>query len=148
MFYNNLLTIPVLVVCSLVVEDWSRENLLLNFPLATRNTMIVSMIVSGFFTMFISYSSAWCIRITSAATYSMVGALNKLPIALSGYVFFDTPVTFTGISALGLGFGSGLVYAAGKQRQMEKQKAQPSMLPTSNAPISASAASQRDGLKA
>lgn len=79
----------------------------------------------------------------------MVGALNKLPIALSGYVFFDTPVTFTGVSALGLGFGSGVVWAVGKQRQIEAQKgANASILPTSKGAVSASAASQRDGLKA
>ena len=27
MFYNNLLSIPVLALSSLVVEDWSKENL-------------------------------------------------------------------------------------------------------------------------
>ncbi|KAA8572634.1 hypothetical protein EYC84_003234 [Monilinia fructicola] len=32
MFYNNLLTIPVLFVCSFVFENWSSENLLKNFP--------------------------------------------------------------------------------------------------------------------
>ena len=30
--------------------------------------------------IFISYGSAWCVRVTSSTTYSMVGALNKLPI--------------------------------------------------------------------
>ncbi|KAM0515605.1 hypothetical protein ACHAPS_009056 [Verticillium nonalfalfae] len=35
MFYNNLLTIPVLIVCSLLLEDWSSENLTKNFPPAT-----------------------------------------------------------------------------------------------------------------
>ena len=32
MFYNNLLTIPVLLVGSLVIEDWSSANLIKNFP--------------------------------------------------------------------------------------------------------------------
>jgi GDP-mannose transporter len=30
MFYNNLLSIPVLAVFSLLVEDWSSENLYRN----------------------------------------------------------------------------------------------------------------------
>lgn len=30
MFYNNLLSIPVLAVFSIVVEDWGSENLALN----------------------------------------------------------------------------------------------------------------------
>jgi hypothetical protein len=27
MFYNNLLSIPVLMICSVVIEDWGTENL-------------------------------------------------------------------------------------------------------------------------
>ena len=30
MFYNNLLSIPVLAVFSLALEDWSHENLVKN----------------------------------------------------------------------------------------------------------------------
>ena len=93
MFYNNLLCIPILLVCSLVVESWSSENVNKNFPTDQRNNIIIAMIFSGLSTVFISYTSAWCVRVTSSTTYSMVGALNKLPIALSGLVFFDAPVT-------------------------------------------------------
>ncbi|KAM0588665.1 hypothetical protein ACHAPW_008697 [Verticillium nonalfalfae] len=56
MFYNNLLTIPVLIVCSLLLEDWSSENLTKNFPPATRNGLFVGMIYSGLCAIFISYS--------------------------------------------------------------------------------------------
>ncbi|KAJ5413815.1 hypothetical protein N7509_000442 [Penicillium cosmopolitanum] len=58
------------------------------------------MILSGASTVFISYASAWCVRVTSSTTYSMVGALNKLPIALSGLIFFDAPCTFPSVSAI------------------------------------------------
>ena len=145
MFYNNLLTIPVLIVASLLVEDWSSANVAQNFPKDTRNRMITAMVFSGLCSIFISYTSAWCVRVTSSTTYSMVGALNKLPIALSGFVFFDTPVTFPGISALGLGFLSGIVYAVAKVQQSSKPKT--GVLPTSNPPMSASSQSMRDGLK-
>jgi len=138
MFYNNLLTIPVLILASLFLEDWSHDNLLRNFPVETRNTLLIGMIYSGLAAIFISYCSAWCIRVTSSTTYSMVGALNKLPIALSGLVFFNAPVTFGSVSAIFLGFVSGLVFAWAKIRQ----KAQ-SLLPTS-VPMSASSASNRD----
>lgn len=30
MFYNNLLCVPVLIVCSIVLEDWGTENLARN----------------------------------------------------------------------------------------------------------------------
>jgi GDP-mannose transporter len=122
MFYNNLLTIPVLVVASLVFEDWSAENLARNFPVESRNSLLIGMIYSGLAAIFISYCSAWCIRVTSSTTYSMVGALNKLPIAVSGLIFFSAPITFGSVSAIILGFISGIVYAWAKIRQTEQSK--------------------------
>ncbi|KAI0395360.1 hypothetical protein F5Y17DRAFT_424003 [Xylariaceae sp. FL0594] len=141
MFYNNLLTIPVLIVCSLMVEDWSSANLTKNFPADSRNALFVGMIYSGFGAILISYCSAWCIRVTSSTTYSMVGALNKLPIAISGLIFFSAPVTVGSVSAIFLGFISGIVYTWSKVRQSELAK---SVLPTTQPPMSASSQSNRD----
>jgi GDP-mannose transporter len=139
MFYNNALSIPVLVICSLIAEDWSAENLARNFPEETRNALYIGMIYSGLAAIFISYCSAWCIRATSSTTYSMVGALNKLPIALSGLIFFDAPVTFGSVSAIFIGFVSGLVFAWAKVRQTVSK----SVLPTTQV-TSASSQSNRD----
>ncbi|KAI0476992.1 hypothetical protein F4859DRAFT_504397 [Xylaria cf. heliscus] len=141
MFYNNFLTIPVLVVCSLVAEDWSSKNLAQNFPLETRNAIFIGMIYSGLGAILISYCSAWCIRVTSSTTYSMVGALNKLPIAISGLIFFAAPVTVGSVSAIFIGFVSGIVYAWAKVRQSELAK---SVLPTAQPTMSASSQSNRD----
>ncbi|KAL2020267.1 hypothetical protein VTK56DRAFT_8591 [Thermocarpiscus australiensis] len=142
MFYNNLLTIPVLIVCSLLVEDWSAENLARNFPEETRNKLMIGMIYSGLAAIFISYCSAWCIRVTSSTTYSMVGALNKLPIAVSGLIFFDAPITFGSVTAIFVGFISGLVFAWAKVRQKAQEAG---VLPTTNKPtMSASSQSNRD----
>ncbi|KAL2168639.1 hypothetical protein VTG60DRAFT_6983 [Thermothelomyces hinnuleus] len=142
MFYNNLLTIPVLIVCSLLVEDWSSENLARNFPAESRNKLMVGMVYSGLGAIFISYCSAWCIRVTSSTTYSMVGSLNKLPIAISGLIFFDAPITFGSVTAIFVGFISGLVYAWAKIRAKAQDAG---ILPTTNKPtMSASAQSNRD----
>ena len=146
MFYNNLLTIPILLVASIVVEDWSSANIIKNFPVDTRNTIIMAMIFSGLSSVFISYTSAWCVRVTSSTTYSMVGALNKLPIAISGLIFFDAPVTIPSVSAIFVGFVSGIVYAVSKVRQNSKPKT--GVLPTSaSIPMSASSQSMRDSFK-
>lgn len=143
MFYNNLLTIPVLLFGSLIAEDWSSANFQRNFPVETRNALMIGMIYSGMAAIFISYCSAWCIRVTSSTTYSMVGALNKLPIAVSGLVFFSAPVTFGSVSAIFIGFVSGIVYAWAKVRQSQIGK---SILPTTQ-PMSASSQSSRDAVK-
>ena len=142
MYYNNLLTVPVLVVCSLLTEDWSGVNFAKNFPIESRNGIIIGMIYSGVCAIFISYCSAWCIRITSSTTYSMVGALNKLPIAISGLIFFAAPVTSGSVAAIFIGFVSGLVYAWAKVKQSAAAK---EVLPTTTRPtMSASAQSSRD----
>ncbi|KAF4467570.1 GDP-mannose transporter [Fusarium albosuccineum] len=141
MYYNNLLTIPVLVVCSVLTEDWSAFNFARNFPEETRNKMIIGMIYSGLAAIFISYCSAWCIRVTSSTTYSMVGALNKLPIAISGLVFFSAPVTFGSVSAIFIGFVSGIVYAWARVRQTDSSR---NSLPTVRPTMSASSKSSRD----
>ncbi|KAG5947089.1 GDP-mannose transporter [Claviceps sorghi] len=130
MYYNNLLTIPVLISSSLLVEDWSAANLSSNFPAASRNSMATGMIYSGLGAIFISYSTAWCIRATSSTTYAMVGALNKLPVAILGIIFFAAPVTFGSVSAIFLGFISGIVYTVSKLQN--KDKPQPPTLPLSN----------------
>ncbi|KAL3298916.1 ATP-dependent RNA helicase dbp9 [Colletotrichum asianum] len=77
MFYNNLLTIPVLLSCSLMVEDWSAANLAKNFPESSRRSIIAGMVYSGLGAITISYSSAWCIRVTSSTTYSMPPQFNR-----------------------------------------------------------------------
>ncbi|KAK9479607.1 hypothetical protein V1514DRAFT_278204 [Lipomyces japonicus] len=127
MFYNNLLSIPVLFFCSIILEDWSSENVARNFPAEQRNALIIAIIFSGLSSVFISYTSAWCVRVTSSTTYSMVGALNKLPIALSGLIFFDAAITFFSVSAIAIGFLAGIVYAVAKIQQKKQQS-----LPTVN----------------
>ena len=47
----------------------------------------------------------------------MVGALNKLPVAASGMLFFGDAVTPGSVSAVGVGFFAGIVYAVAKNNQ-------------------------------
>ncbi|KAG1781035.1 hypothetical protein EV702DRAFT_1177723 [Suillus placidus] len=134
MFYNNLLSIPVLTVFSIVVEDWGSENLVRNFPLETRTVLLSAIAFSGAAAVGISYSTAWCVRTTSSTTYSMVGALNKLPVAASGMLLFGDVVTAGSVSAIGMGFFAGIVYAIAKnnQKKMESRPQAPTIIPLSN----------------
>ncbi|KAI0788824.1 GDP-mannose transporter [Abortiporus biennis] len=134
MFYNNLLSIPVLVIFSLGVETWTSENLNHNFPEATRNFLLFAIAFSGAAAVGISYTTAWCVRVTSSTTYSMVGALNKLPVAASGMIFFGDPVTLGSVSAVSVGFFAGLVYAVAKNNQKKQEQAaqQQHIIPLSN----------------
>ena len=130
-----------MILCSLVTEDWSSANLAKNFPVESRNNLMIGMLYSGLGAIFISYSSAWCIRKTSSTTYSFVGYLNKLPLAISGIVFFGAPVTFGSVTAILLGVFSGLIYAYGKIKQKQQMN---QVLPTARPAMSASSQSQKD----
>ncbi|KAF7370811.1 UDP-galactose transporter [Mycena sanguinolenta] len=90
MFYNNLLSIP---------KIW-----LAIFPRKLRNVLLFAIAFSGAAAVGISFTTAWCIRATSSTTYSMVGALNKLPVAASGMLFFGDAVTLGSVSAIAVGF--------------------------------------------
>jgi GDP-mannose transporter len=89
MFYNNLLSIPVLLLFSLIVEDWSSGNLEQSLyvifvplpldyailltgtcsPSETRGLLLFAIAFSGAAAVGISYTTAWCIRVTSSTTY-------------------------------------------------------------------------------
>ncbi|GAA5860375.1 hypothetical protein JCM8547_003482 [Rhodosporidiobolus lusitaniae] len=122
MFYNNLLSIPVLVFFSIIFEDWSGANLVKNFPEETRSSLLSLMAFSGAAAVFISYCTAWTVRTTSSTTFSMVGALNKLPVAASGILFFGDPATFANVSSIFVGFVAGLVYSVAKTAQAAAAK--------------------------
>ncbi len=53
----------------------------------------------------------------------MVGALNKLPVAASGMIFFNDAVTPGSVSAVLVGFLAGVVYAIAKNNQKKAESA-------------------------
>ncbi|KAH8830035.1 UDP-galactose transporter [Flagelloscypha sp. PMI_526] len=121
MFYNQLLATPLLFLLSFIAEDWSGNNIVLSFPVGTRMQLLFAIGFSGGAAVGISFATAWCIRVTSSTTYSMVGALNKLPIAVSGIVFFDDPATPGSVSAITIAFCAGVLYAVAKDRQKKEE---------------------------
>ena len=65
----------------------------------------------------------------------MVGALNKLPVAASGMLFFGDAVTFGSVSAVLVGFLAGVVYAVAKNNQKKAESAaQNNVLPMARKP--------------
>jgi GDP-mannose transporter len=64
----------------------------------------------------------------------MVGALNKLPVAASGMVFFGDPITLGSISAIGVGFFAGVVYSVAKinQKKMDGRMSADTVIPLTN----------------
>ena len=64
----------------------------------------------------------------------MVGALNKLPVAASGMIFFGNPVTVGSVTAVWVGFFAGVLYAIAKnnQKKAESRAAANGIIPMVN----------------
>ncbi|KAJ1943494.1 GDP-mannose transporter into the lumen of the Golgi [Linderina macrospora] len=118
-YFNNLLTLPLYMIMSLLMEDWTGFTSYYSNPVnsAELYSFVRGMFVSGVAAFAISYCSPWCLRTTSSTTYSMIGALNKLPIALFAMLWFPDPITAGGVLAVMLGFAAGLVYTHAKNIQ-------------------------------
>lgn len=114
-YYNNVLSLPVLVILSLVFEDWSAfRTRVVNDTLKSNLFLLTGMMTSGLAGFFISYTTAWSIRVSASTNYSMVGALNKLPVAVSGLIFFAKEreaVNLGYILSIIVAFTSGIVYS-------------------------------------
>ncbi|KAG0370519.1 GDP-mannose transporter into the lumen of the Golgi [Gamsiella multidivaricata] len=119
-YYNNLLSLPVMLILSFCLEGWTSGAIERTFTPDVRSALIISMLLSGVSSFLISYGSAWCVRCTSSTTYSMVGALNKLPVAASGILFLGDPATFGNVFGIFFGFVAGLLYSYSKTDQAQR----------------------------
>lgn len=115
-FYNNILSLPILTGLSLIFEDWTGfwRQLIYTNGIYTNLNLIGGILLSGLAGFFISFTTAWCLRVAPSTTYSMVGALNKLPVALSGLIFFPqerSTVNAGYLCSIGIAFVAGLIYS-------------------------------------
>ena len=100
-----------------------------------RTGLFLGILVSSIAAFAISYGTAWSVRVASSTTYSMVGALNKLPVALSGILFFSNERASFNLGSMlsvAVAFGSGIVYSW-SQVELRKQKEQDALLAAAKA---------------
>ncbi|KAJ1489600.1 hypothetical protein T484DRAFT_3470976 [Baffinella frigidus] len=64
----------------------------------------------------IALCSMWCIEATSGSTYSMVGALNKIPLAILGIFIFNDPLNLLNLSGVFLGLVGGILFSYDRYR--------------------------------
>jgi len=122
MYYNNLLSLPILFVLSLIFEPRTLTSLPLTFPPSTRTSQILALLFSGLVSLLLSYTSAWCLRITSPATYSLAGTMNKVPLAAVALLFFEKELNWGSMTAVVVGGVGLIVIAWGRRRDGFREK--------------------------
>eukprot|EP00842_Homolaphlyctis_polyrhiza_P000897 jgi/Hompol1/1808/HPOL_001615-RA len=141
-FYNNLLSVPTLLILFLFNELPEAARVYNRYYGAQRDEnasefygLVTGLIVNSVSAFGISYCTSWCFRVTSSTTFSMAGALNKLPIAVAGMIFFDAVVNFASVSGVLLAFAGGIVYSVAKNQQTAAAAAHASATVASLLPV-------------
>ncbi|KAH9577491.1 Sugar phosphate transporter domain [Trypanosoma melophagium] len=104
-FYNNLLSLPFLFVASLPSLPQVMSSIL-NASIGALISLI-SMIFTG---SVMTFAVFWCMKETSPTTFSVVGAVNKAPLAILGMIVFKQFPTLTGYIGIAMAIAGGFIY--------------------------------------
>ena len=63
-----------------------------------------------------SFTSLWFISTTTPTIYSLVGSLNKVPLAVIGLFAFHTPWTTENLLSIMVGLVAGVLFVIAKSR--------------------------------
>lgn len=89
-FVNNLLCIAFLLPVASVtgeVDLFVRTKAIHTADYFTKN------LFAGFIGFFLNFASLNCVQTTGPTTYAIVGSLNKIPIAILGWLLFDSVIS-------------------------------------------------------
>jgi GDP-mannose transporter len=110
--YNNVLSLPMLLLAAGINGEFAT---ILAEP-ALRNTRFqAAACLSAICGFLISFCSLWFLSTTTATTYSLVGSLNKMPIAVLGLLFFDSSWDAKNLASIAVGLAAGVVFVRAKQ---------------------------------
>ncbi|KAJ3015334.1 UNVERIFIED_CONTAM: GDP-mannose transporter into the lumen of the Golgi [Siphonaria sp. JEL0065] len=136
-YFNQILGFPILLICSLLFERNGFVDLYSRFQGTSGDSakrdwvgLIFAIFVSGIMQFGIAYCTAWCMRVTSSTTLSMVGTLNKLPLSIFGMIMFGDTITNHRLEGVLLALIGGMLYGQARKSQA-RASAQQQVLPVS-----------------
>lgn len=113
-FLNNLLAMPLLLCLSLV--NGEMVVLVKDQKGIWEPGFLVVAVMTGVLGFFISLTSLWFLSSTTPTVYSLVGSLNKVPLAAIGLVLFSVPWSLPNTVSIGVGLAAGFAFAVAKAR--------------------------------
>ena len=115
-FYNNLLSLPMLFILALALGE--PANVFQAFDLGLIDAKFVCVnIFAGSVGFLLNLASVWCIAATSATTYAIVGALNKIPVTILGYILFNAQISHDMAVYICVSLAGGFLYSFEKLRE-------------------------------
>ncbi|CAE7851674.1 VRG4, partial [Symbiodinium sp. KB8] len=92
-------------------------------------------VMSGALGFIMAFASFWCMSVTSATTYCMVGALNKVPLAILGVWMFSEPVTWRLSLYIAIGLLGGILFSLSQTLEKEAKKQEPVKPESAKSPV-------------
>eukprot|EP00199_Chlamydomonas_sp_CCMP681_P001907 CAMPEP_0119105438 /NCGR_PEP_ID=MMETSP1180-20130426/3395_1 /TAXON_ID=3052 ORGANISM="Chlamydomonas cf sp, Strain CCMP681" /NCGR_SAMPLE_ID=MMETSP1180 /ASSEMBLY_ACC=CAM_ASM_000741 /LENGTH=363 /DNA_ID=CAMNT_0007090481 /DNA_START=134 /DNA_END=1225 /DNA_ORIENTATION=- len=116
-YYNNLLSLPCIMVLMYVFGEIPT---LTSQPAFQNPAFLMVAGMGGIIGFAISFSSLWFLSQTSATIYSLVGALNKIPVAIVGLMVFQEPTNPQNMASIVIGLLAGVLFVQAKQAKATK----------------------------
>ena len=113
----------VLCVAFLLPVAWYMGELSLFFETEGIHTAdyAVKNFFAGFVGFFLNFASLNCVSVTGPTTYAIVGSLNKIPVAILGWLLFDSIITGKTWFFIAVSMFGGFLYSYAKiQSSMAK----------------------------
>lgn len=112
-YYNNLLSLPFILILMFAFGEFE----LITKQAALTNPVFLTVSgLAGVIGFLISFSSLWFLSLSTATIYSLVGALNKIPVAIIGLLVFREPTNPKNLASIILGLAAGVVFVYAKTR--------------------------------
>jgi len=113
-YYNNLLSLlPILGL----IFAFNEHKVVLSQPALMDSAFLVVSLLGGIIGFAISFSSLWFLSQTTATIYSLVGALNKIPVAVLGIIAFNESTNPNNLASIVIGLGAGVLFVRVKQQK-------------------------------
>ncbi|KAK9840936.1 hypothetical protein WJX81_001201 [Elliptochloris bilobata] len=111
-FYNNLLSMPLI---ALLMWWYGEIERLPTEPALHNPHFLFAACASALLAFGISFASLWFLSTTTATSYSLVGSLNKIPVAVIGLVAFNVPWSPENLASILVGLFAGIIFVKAKQ---------------------------------
>jgi GDP-mannose transporter len=110
-FYNNVLCTFFLLPAAI---GMGQVTSFLQTPAIHTADYFTKNAFAGFVGFFLNFASLTCVAATGPTTYAIIGSLNKVPVAILGYILFDNIITAETWFFISVSMCGGFLYSYAK----------------------------------
>ena len=122
-YVNNVLCVVFLLPVALYM---GQVTLFFRSPAVHTFNYFFKNLFAGFVGFFLNFASLNCVAATGPTTYAIVGSLNKIPVAILGYMLFDSVITRESWFFICVSMAGGFLYSYEQIAKSGRPKAEKS----------------------